>query len=149
LVEEINYNTKIVEGRNGKSYKETLLGNFAVPANYVGKYLQINSKTGDVVAKVGVGLSDEEKVKRKAARVEKNTRVRAERRKVKVQAMADKKVAQAKLKTAKDVVKGSISSLSKELRKKENLGDLALADRYKKAMASLAELNLKTYKDFL
>lgn len=149
MVEEINYNTKIVEGRNGKSYKETLLGNFAVPANYVGKYLQINSKTGDVVAKVGVGLSDEEKVKRKAARVEKNTRVRAERRKVKVQAMADKKVAQAKLKTAKDVVKGSISSLSKELRKKENLGDLALADRYKKAMASLAELNLKTYKDFL
>lgn len=146
---EKEFETRIVEGRKGVKYKETVLGTFAVPADFVGKYLQINSKNGEVVAKESVGLSDEEKAKRKAAREAVVAKRRAEKDKLKAQERAARDLAKQKLKNAKDLARAKVKDLRKQATLVENIGNVKIADRYKEAEAELAELNLKTYKDFL
>ncbi len=131
-------NTSIVIGRQDKRYERTVVGTFNIPEEFIGKYLRMDSKTGEVVHLKSIGLDP----KVKAANIVARNKISAEKK-------AKVKVAKDKLRAVKDVLVGKVRDLKKELRKAENSGNVALSNNYKELTSELADIELKTFKDYL
>lgn len=122
-----------VKGRNGNEYLQKKVTTIEVPEEYKGKFLMLDSRTGDVFYKEAVKLSEEEKARRKQERKKKAE----ERRQNKV---AERK----KYNDEIEKLRVKLSTLRQDIKKKgakleDVSGDIAKAKEIQNKIEELRE----------
>ena len=100
------------KGRDGKEYEKVVVSTVLIPEEFKGKYLRVDSTSGELVYIKSVGLSAEDKAKRKAERDAVNAKKKADKAKLKAESVAKGSILRKAITNAKVALKKDLTNVA-------------------------------------